>query len=100
MIKRNRRSEAEWQRLIKQQRRSNLSVLLFCQQQGLSSKTFYKRRRTLQQKTAEPFIKIKPKSAQATATQTTAVLHYQNSWLQLPTEADATWVAQLMQALA
>lgn len=104
MQKRRRRSAAEWQGLIEQHEQSGISAFAFCQQQGLSSKTFYKHRRTLQAKTAnhsaERFIKIHPNSTQATAIHTTAVLHYQHSRLHLPTGADATWVAQLMKALS
>lgn len=103
MNKRQRRSNAEWQQLIEQQERSGLSAITFCQQQGLSSKTFYKRRQRLQQKAADQtgkrFIKIQPE-ATSTVTSTTAVLIYCDSRLELPSGVSAQWLAELMQALS
>jgi len=105
MSKRIRRSEAEWQHLIDQQERSGLSATAFCQQQGLSSKTFYKRRQALRQQrsaapSAERFIKVQPKSTAAMATPPTVVLDYQNTRLQLPAGVDVLWLTKLMQALS
>jgi transposase-like protein len=105
MNKRRRRSDAEWRHLIEQHKRSGLSAFAFCQQHGLSSKTFYKRRQALQQQaaadpSAKRFIKVQPKSTLATATQATAVLHYHYTRLQLPAGVDALWLAKLMQALS
>jgi hypothetical protein len=105
MNKRRRRSDAEWQHLIEQQKSSKLSAFAFCQQQGISSKTFYKHRQALQQQTAAAhstsrFIKVQPTSTAATAIPTTAVLHHQNTRLQLPAGVDALWLAKLMQALS
>jgi putative transposase len=101
MNKRRRRSDAQWQQLIEQQERSGLNAGAFCRQQGLSSKTFYKRRQVLhQQKTTtastERFIKIQPTATPATA----VVLYYQRAQLHLPASVDAFWLAQLMQALS
>ena len=81
MNKRRRRSDAEWQQLIEQQQRSGLSAHAFCQQQGLTSKTFYKRRQALRQQptamdSTERFIKVQPTSAPSAGAVTTAVLHY------------------------
>lgn len=105
MNKRPRRSDAEWQQLIEQQQRSGLSAHAFCQQHGLSSKTFYKRRQALHQQTTamdsnDRFIKIQPPTKPAAATATAAVLHYHDSRLHVPAGVDALWLAQLMQALS
>ena len=105
MITRKRRSDAEWQSLIAQQQESGLSAFVFCKQQSLSCKTFYKRRQKLQQKAtpaAKPdrFIKIKPNSGSAKLSVSTAVLNHQNSRLQLGPGTDALWLAKLMKALA
>ena len=105
MKKRRRRSDGEWQQLIERQECSGLNATAFCQQQGLSSKTFYKRRQVLQQQaaaahSAKRFIKVQPKSTPVTATPPMAVLHYQNTRLQLPAGMDALWLAKLMQALS
>lgn len=102
MNKRRRRSDAEWQHLIERHERSGLNAITFCQQQGISSKTFYKRRQTLQLNAAESaterFIKIQPQ-ATSSVSSTTAVLIYRDSRLELPSNVTARWVAELMQAL-
>jgi len=105
MSKRRRRSDAEWQQLIEQQQRSGLSAHAFCQQHGLTSKIFYKRRQALRQQvtvtdSTERFIKVQPRSAPAVGEATTAVLHYHDSKLHVPAGVDARWLAQLMQALS
>jgi hypothetical protein len=105
MNKRPRRSDTEWQQLIEQQQRSGLSAHAFCQQQGLTSKTFYKRRQALRQQatateSTERFIKIQPSLMPVAAVATTAVLHYHDSQLHVPAGVDARWLAQLMQALS
>lgn len=105
MITRKRRTDAEWQHLIDQQQKSELSAFVFCQQQGLSCKTFYKRRQKLQQKiipTAKPnrFIKIKSGSGSAKLPVSPVVLYYQDSRLQLEPDTDVLWLAKLMKALA
>ena len=105
MNKRQRRTGAEWQQLIEQQQHSGLSASVFCQQHGLSSKTFYKHRRALRKVTTEAgatarFIKIQPSSTPVAATAKTAVLHYHDSQLHVAAGVDARWLAQLMQALS
>jgi transposase-like protein len=102
MNKRRRRSDAEWQQLIEQQEFSGLSTIAFCQQQGLSSKTFYKRRQRLQSKatdqTDKRFIKLQPQAPSAAPS--TTVLVYRDSRLELPDGITAQWLAELMQALS
>ncbi|MDT8283200.1 MAG: hypothetical protein RQ982_10405 [Gammaproteobacteria bacterium] len=53
MPKRKYRNHDEWQSIIQQQKDSGLNAAAFCQQQGLSSKTFYKRRQALGEKHSE-----------------------------------------------
>lgn len=105
MTKRQRRTDAEWQQLIEQQQRSGLSAHAFCQQRGLTSKTFYKRRQALRQPTTamdatERFIKVQPTSTPVAVTATPAVLHYHDTQLHLSAGVDAQWLARLMQALS
>lgn len=106
VTRRKRRSQAQWQALIRQQKESDQSVTLFCQQQNLSSKTFYKHRREYQagkniELPSKGFIKIKkPSSLPLTQTDSACILHYQNCKLQIQSKTDANWVAQIMQALS
>lgn len=104
MTKRKHRSQAEWQNIIQQQKGSGLSAIVFCRQQGLSSKTFYKRRRTQCEVPSvdAPFIKIKKPSTQnaASISGPVGILHYHNSQLHIQSSTDAHWLAQLMQALS
>ena len=52
----SRRSEAEWQQLIKQQQNSNVSQKAFCQQMNLSVATFGYWKRKLKKETDLPAI--------------------------------------------
>lgn len=104
MTRRKRRSHAEWQTLIKQQKESGQSVTIFCQYQNLSSKTFYKHSRAMQvdKKPAvsnKGFIKLKkPSSPQST--EPVCILHYQSCQLQIQATMDANWIAQVIKALS
>ena len=104
MTTRKHRSQAEWQNIIQQQKDSGLSAIAFCQQQGLSSKTFYKRRRTQCEAPSvdTSFIKIKKPSTQISSqlSDPVGILHYHNSQLHIQSSTDAHWLAQLMQALS
>ena len=104
MTNRKRRSKAEWRDLIEQQKHSGLNGVAFCDQRGLSRKSFYQQRKSLALKPAdlEPgqFIKVNPRSVKKLSVAAAAVLHYRDSRLQLAVDADPTWVAALMKALA
>ena len=104
MRSRKHRSETEWRKLVEQQASSGLNGVKFCQQEGLSRKTFYRHRKSLKGKVADgvagQFIKVTPGPVQMMPVQPTVVLHYRDSQLQLPVGANPTWVAELMKALA
>ncbi len=106
MAKYQRRSQTEWQRILQQQKTSNVNVKAFCQQQGLSSKTFYKYRHDLSvspdsEVPTASFIKMTKPTRQATdSTATLSVLHYANSQLYIRSGCDAQWLAKLLQALS
>jgi hypothetical protein len=103
MTKGLRRSEAEWQGIFQQQNDSGLSVVTYCQQHDLCSKTFYKHRRDVKagkntDLSSGGFIKIKKPSSPAP--EAVCVLHYQNCKLQIQSNIDASWVARVMKALS
>ncbi len=106
MAKYQRRSQAEWRRILQQQKTSGLKVKAFCHQQALSSKTFYKYRRCLSvspdsEVPATSFIKMTKPARQTTApTDTMGVLHYGNSQLHIHSGCDVQWLAKLLQALS
>jgi hypothetical protein len=107
MTKRKHRSQAEWQAIIQQQKDSGLNAAEFCRQQGLLSKTFYKRRLAqsvvANVQTSHPsFIKIRKPSTQIASSTSgpVGILHYHNSQLHIQSNTDAHWLAQLMQALS
>jgi len=103
MTKQKRRSKAEWQHLIKQQARSGLNGVAFCEQHGLSRKSFYRHRKILAGKAVDmqpdQFIKVQSKSTQVMPVQPVAVLHYRNSRLQIPVGCEPVWLAELIKAL-
>ena len=105
MTRRKHRSKAEWRHLIEQQAHSGLNGVAFCEQRGLSRKTFYRHRKLLTEKASDAvagqFIQVQPGPVQKTMPlQPGAVLHYRDSRLQLPVGSDPTWVAELMKALS
>ena len=106
MAKYQRRSQSEWLRILQQQKTSGLNVKAFCQQQALSSKTFYKYRRGLSvlpdsEVPATSFIKITKPVRQATdPSGTLGVLHYANSQLRIHSGCAVQWLARLLQALS
>ncbi len=107
MTTRKHRSQAEWQAIIRQQKDSGLSAIKFCQQQGLSSKTFYRRRRTQyaamnKDTVSSSFIKIKKPSTSiiSRASAPMSVLHYHDCQLHIQSGSDARWLAELLQALS
>ncbi len=107
MTTRKHRSQAEWQAIIQQQKNSGLSAIKFCQQQGLSSKTFYKHRRTQRSvlgndTSPSSFIKIKKPcpSIVSRTSEPMGVLHYHHCQLHIQSGTDARWLAALLQALS
>ena len=104
MSKRKHRSKAEWRNLIARQARSGLNGVAFCEQHGLSRKSFYRHRKLLEQKATDSvpgqFIKVQSKPFPKMPVQPVAVLHYRNSRLSVPAGTEPAWVAELMKALA
>ncbi len=100
---RKRRNADEWRQLIEQQAGSGLSGVVFCQQHGLQTKTFYRQRKLLSGSelvlTVHPFIKVGSGPVQQAATSPESILQYRNSRLQLPVGTDPAWLAQLMNSL-
>lgn len=96
-----RRSQKQWQALIKQQLTSGLNAAEFCRQKGLNDKYFSKRKRQFSDQNSEvkqkPFIKVQ---TPAKASGADLVLQYQGVQLQMNAKPEAIWVAQLMKALS
>jgi len=101
MKSQKRRSQSQWQALIKQQLASGLNAAEFCRQKGLNDKYFSKRKRQFSGQSNEikqkPFIKIQSPTQAAGAD---LVLQYQDVQLQINAKPEAIWVAQLMKALS
>jgi len=101
-----RRSQSDWLDIIQQQETSGLKVTDFCEQQALSSKTFYKYRRAIRfppesQSPTASFIKITPPVQQATTSMNAiAVLHCANNQLHIHSNCDEKWLAKLLRALS
>ena len=104
MLKRDRRSDAEWQDIIERQEQSGLTGVAFCLQEGIYAKTFYRQRKMLRRKglvaETKQFIQVQPKSVQTMPIQPSMVLQYRDSRLQMPAGAEPLWLAQLMKALS
>lgn len=98
------RSANEWRSLIEEQIASGLTGVAFCNERGLSAKSFYKQRKRL----GYPRSQIKKSSSGGfiqvqsipTAASQPLVLHYGDSRLEISSRMDARWVAELLRALA
>ena len=101
MTNRTRRSLAQWQHLVDQQANSDLNAAAFCRLEGLCSKSFYHYRKmfnnTSTQLVTGRFIQVKAKPVPTAAM---VVLDYRQVRLQLSTNIDPVWVADLMKALS
>ena len=103
MLKREHRSNAEWQDIIERQEQSGLTGVAFCLQEGIYAKTFYRQRKLLRRKglaETKQFIQVQPKPVQAMPIQPGIVLQYRDSRLQIPAGTELLWLAQLMKALS
>ena len=104
MPNRDRRSNAEWQKIIERQEQSGLTGVAFCLQEGIYAKTFYRQRKLLRRKglvaDTKPFIQVQPKPVPAMSIQPGIVLQYRDSRLQISAGTEPLWLAQLMKALS
>ena len=105
MTKHKQRSRAQWLELIKLQKQSGLKASEFCRQQDLNPQYFSKRKRQLSSP-SEPatppssFIEVQPSHKISTPSKDSGILlSYQNIQLQLPTNIESHWLAQLIRAL-
>ena len=96
------RDKAEWKRLVEEQAQSDMSGLAFCEQHGLSRKSFYRHRKVLQQDSgAAAFVQVKPRSVELGRPASTPMeFSYGDGCLRLPANTDPVWLAQLMKALS
>lgn len=103
MAKRQRHTEIEWRALIKRQQASGQSGLVFCRQQGLNPKSFYRWRKLLGQSgehAEQQFVQVQRQATTTVSvTDTGPVLQYRDCRVHLA-DWDPAWVARLIQALS
>ena len=105
MTKRKQRSRAQWLELIKQQKESGLKASEFCRQHELNPQYFSKRKRQLNLCSesalqVSSFIKVQPANKIPDPDMQNRIsLNYQSIQLQLPTNIEAHWLAQLISAI-
>ena len=97
MTKRKNRTRENWKALIKAQLESGLNAAEFCRQQQLNAKYFSKRKTEHLRHTQEPpstFVKIQtPRQTNPSAN---IHLQYKNAHLQIPSNIDSAWLADLL----
>ncbi len=103
MTKRKNRTKEDWKALIEAQLESGLSATEFCRQQQVNAKYFNKRKTEY----LHPIDALEPPSAFVkiqTPVQTTPSasihLHYNNTRLQMPSNVDSAWLANLLELLS
>jgi len=97
-----RRSKQQWRVLIAAQERSDLSIAEYCRQHGISTKSFYGRRRALikdaSSSSSPAFVKAVTPSPSVSSE--FAVLSIGSAELRLTRQTDTKWLAALMKQLA
>ncbi len=99
MTQRTHRSQAQWQALIQQQVQSGQSAAVFCREQGILAKSFYRWRGLFEKSTEEAFVRVETLPTAKTSITDRMVLEYGASRLVLE-GCDPLWLAQLFKALS
>ena len=99
MSQRTRRSQAEWQALIEQQKQSGLSAAAFCREQGVLAKSFYRWRSRLQVDRDSAFVRVVPQSHVQHTPTGRILLEHGASRVMLEV-CDPQWLAELLKALS
>ncbi len=89
----------QWRQLIAQQAAGTESVTEFCQHHGLTTKSFYRRRKALREADAHKGLVAVAPPMPSQPTGQIAVA-WRGVALTLPGSASPAWVAQLMRELA
>ena len=90
-----RRTLTDWQSIIEQQQQSGLSIVAFCKQNKLNTKSFYRSRRMLRnQARTDKFLPV----VVPTLPEHKIVVELENAKLHLPPSCEPTWLAQLLKA--
>lgn len=94
-----RRTPTQWQQILNQQQASGLRVTDYCRQQQISTKSFYRWRQVLQKSEPDPgsnFMPIRVGGSSGSV----MTLAFGGSRLELPTDCDPVWLAQLLKRLS
>ncbi len=95
----SRRTQAQWQELIQQQRDSGLTAAEFCRQIRQNAKYFSLQKQHLA-KLDSPFIAVKKSQVLAIAPSHSMLrLTYANAMLDFPPSVTPAWLAQLLKEL-
>lgn len=98
-----RRTEQQWQSLLEQQRQSNVSIKVFCDQHNISQSSFYKGKKA--QKTSSQveiksnFIKAKPQSPPRAHNESIEMQH-RDVVISVPSSIHPIWLADFVKAIA
>lgn len=89
----------QWRELIAQQAAGTESVAEFCQHHGLTTKSFYRRRKALREADKyQGMVAVAPPVSSASTRQ--IAVSWRDVELALPGSVSPGWVAQLMRELA
>ncbi|WP_338853086.1 IS66 family insertion sequence element accessory protein TnpB [Alteromonas macleodii] len=88
-----RRTLADWNTIVEQQQQSGLSIVAFCKQQKLNTKSFYRSRRLIRdQDLPNKFLSV----ALTSVSEHKIVLELDNAKLYISLTCEPVWVAQLL----
>lgn len=92
------RSLDDWRAIIEQQEASGESVVAFCEQQGISPKYFWNRRRAVRgADQTDGFVAVAPPKRNEAEAQ--VIVSWRDARVTLPASLPPTWLAELLRAL-
>lgn len=92
------RSLEDWRTIIEAQEASGESVVAYCEQQGISPKYFWNRRRAVRGAgRADGFVAVAPPERDVDNAQVT--VSWRDARVSLPASLPPTWLAELLRAL-
>lgn len=92
------RTLEDWRAIIEQQEACGESVVAFCQQQGISPKYFWNRRRAVRgAERCDNFVAVAPPKRSDDNAQVT--VNWRDAQVSLPASLSPAWLAELLRAL-
>ena len=102
-MRRQRQTKDEWENTVAAQQASGLKISEYCAKYNIHLQTFYARRSEINKKTVQTnckLVKVFKSKSQLVSTTTPLTIIYNGVTLSVAQPVEATWLADVMKALA